>query len=148
MAKISPIGEKYKFNNPQWYFLKFAEFSWLNHKICIKDIKNNTAYKMFYAKGCVISQHYERDITALIEALDLVYELYSDLGSCIIFNSESTKKLLNMGFCLKTDCQRAIYKQNNWKLFSVQKIDSNDRIAPYFCPEVLVNEIFDLVYQI
>jgi hypothetical protein len=25
---------------------------------------------------------------------------------------------------------------------------SNDKIAPYFCPEVLVNEIFDLVYRI
>lgn len=144
LNKIAPSGKNYHYNDTQWYFLDFSEFRLINKKICIDNILNNGVYKDFYADNCVSYQDYEQDIQSLLSDLDLDVEPNSDLRSCIVFTDESTKKLMSLGFCLKDECQRVIYMQNSWKLFSVAS--EGNRIAPYYCPEEVANKIFDLNY--
>ncbi len=146
VTKKLPSQKTFSDKDIEWNFLEFAEFKYINKRVCINNIQNNPAYSNFYAENCFFYKEYEMHIRAFFDALELDFEPDCDLRSQIIFTAKSSEKLLHLGMCLKDECQKNIYIQNHYRLFTFNS-KNNERISPYSCPKVVIDEIFNITYS-
>ena len=89
-------GGKYKWNYVEINFLLAANFSMTQDgKLCIVGLEKNPSYEKYYAPGQRLEQIFEPELHYLADKLGLAFDKDNFKENGLIFNMESTQKLVN-----------------------------------------------------